>query len=225
MTLLIKKLIIVCLGPLLYFLLLISPFDAEATQIMMKDFGDNDCAGFFNPSGAKGFEACTIFVTQEKQNILISPVIAKYDTVKSILPTTATAMNDTKFPSIDGTEFTFSSVSPESKSGTWTYTPGVNDPGVRYWAAKAGKSFTLFWEVPDTTLCDSSNPFTLGCLNEALAVKTGQWGTPDNKGLSHITFYDSVPPQPVPEPGTFLLVGTGLVSLLGLYRWRMKQGA
>jgi hypothetical protein len=32
-------------------------------------------------------------------------------------------------------------------------------------------------------------------------------------------------PAPVPEPGTFMLVGTGLVSLLGLHRWRRGQAA
>jgi hypothetical protein len=32
-------------------------------------------------------------------------------------------------------------------------------------------------------------------------------------------------PAPVPEPGTFVLMATGLVSLLGLHRWRQKHGA
>ena len=105
---------------------------AQAVTTVSRDFSGNDCSGYFGT----GFDSCTIFVNDNGERIEISPVIAKYNGDLSLSET-----NGTEFPSIGGTEFSFSKTTAGNKTGDWDYTPGTGDPGVRYWASKAGNNF------------------------------------------------------------------------------------
>ena len=190
-------------------------FSGQASAALMSaSFEDNDCAGYFGDN----FGSCQIFIDSGGQRIEISPVIHKidYNDDGSIQ---ATDTNSSLFPTIDGSEFSAGGMT--AGEGSWTYTPGADDPSVRYWATKGGNvGFNLFWEVADTAVgdtCDASNAYTLSCLNEALMVTSGTWfnqinPSGKNAGLSHITFYDSKPPTNVPEPGTALMLGLGLLG-------------
>lgn len=179
-----------------------------------REFSGNDCSGYFGT----GFDSCAVFVFSDDKKIELSPVIAKFNEGFSL-----SDANGTLFPSVDGTEFNFSNTSSGNKTGTWDYTPGVDDPAVRYWSAKAGPKFLLFWEVADAAVqtggaCDVPDVYTLNCLDIALAVDTGDWTTPDNKSLSHITFYDTAV---VPLPAAAWLFGSGL----GLLGWMRRKPA
>lgn len=176
-----------------------------------RDFSGNDCSGYFG----QGFDACTIFINVGGQRIELSPVIAKFGDSLAVDET-----NDSVFPSIDGSEFGFSNTTTDNKTGDWTYTPGVDDPGVRYWSTKAGPNFKLFWEVDNSALasggaCDVADVYALSCLNAALVLTAGSWTTPSNKELSHIVFYDSVAATIVPVPAAVWL----FASALGLLGW------
>ncbi len=195
---------------------LVGVFSAQtafSNSVISRDFSGNDCSGFFGT----GFDSCTIFVNDNGVRIELSPVIAKYGGDLSLSET-----NGTVYPSIDGSEFSFSNnIAPDNKTGTWDYNPGIDDPGVRFWATKAGPNFKLFWEVSDAAaagVCNVVDTYTLGCLNEALVVATGDWTTPDNKELSHITFYDSEDPVVIPVPAAVWLFGSGLLGLVGIAR-------
>ena len=128
-----------------------------------------------------------------------SPLIAKYDWSE----------NDTydftagTFGSIDGSEFDISS--GDAGTGTWTYTPGTDDPAVRYWSVKAGNGYIIYWLTEGET----------GELDDAVAAPTGvalPWITPEERDLSHISFYDAGGIV-VPEPGTIALLGLGLIGI------------
>ncbi|XKG99903.1 PEP-CTERM sorting domain-containing protein [Marinobacter nauticus] len=172
------------------------------------DVDGNDCSGYFG--GTEG-TTCTVFVNDETGTaIQISPLIAKYK------PNGDVEELNSDFTSFDGSEITIDG----DATGNWSYTMGEDDPGVRYWAAKAGNGFNLFWYIDDadTETC-SGNTYTLACLNLAEVVTEGTWFTPDEKGLSHISFYDSEAPTYVPEPGSIALLGLGMLGL-GLARRR-----
>lgn len=181
--------------------------------IVTKDFDGNDCAGYFG----QGFDACTIFVDDNGQTIELSPVIAKFGADLTLSET-----NDTVYPSVTGSEFSFSgNTPPDNKTGTWTYAPGPDDPGVRYWATKAGSGFKLFWSVDDAEVatggaCDVVDVYSLACLDAAMVMTSADWTTPENKELSHITFYDT---EIIPLPAAAWLFGSAL-CLLGWARRR-----
>ncbi len=188
-------------------------FSASAATIS-REFSGNDCSGYFGT----GFDSCTIFVNDNDERIELSPVIAKFggDLVLS-------ETNDTIFPSVDGSEFGFANTTAENKTGDWTYTQGADDPGVRYWATKAGSNFLLFWEVDDAAIasggaCDVADVYALDCLDAALVVDAASWSTPDNKELSHITFYDTAV---IPVPAAVWLFG----SALGMLGWTRRRKA
>jgi hypothetical protein len=222
---------------------------AQAVLVSAGTFNDpNDCAGYFNgyPDSGTGFNACQIFVTQNNETYLLSPVIAKFDTTNDVLPATATDKNTASYPSVAGDEWSFSNVATNSSTGTWTYTPGTNDPGIKYWVAKAGNDFVVFWEVDQSvitagtcvngTVNYTQTNFNLACLQAANVVTTGTWATEPGgggnlRGLSHITFYDTVPvsttsggpPEDVPEPSVLALLGLGLLSGLVARRRFTRQ--
>lgn len=159
----------------------------------------NDCAGEFGGS----FNDCKISASFDPNQ---SPVIIKFDVNGSGNAFLAPEINTNLFPSIDGSEFSFTGT---GSTGTWTYTAGPQDPIITFFVAKGGNFFNLF-----------DNPAPLN---------TDTWSTPLNPnnqrpfGLSHLTFYDSgsTPPQEIPEPGILALVGLGLLGI-GAARRRKK---
>jgi hypothetical protein len=163
--------------------------------------GPNDCSGEFG----QGFENCTFNE---------SPIIAKYNIGGGW------QINTDLFPTVDGSEWTFSPNDPpegDDTEGTWTYTPGAGDPDIRYWTAKGGPGFNLFFDVTDPTDECIANPST--CYDLANVVTSGNWNTPLNPnnerpyGISHISFYDTGSDVPVPLPSTLALMGLGLLTL------------
>jgi len=202
---------------------LFAPLAANAALISADFTGNdgNDCAGFFGGNGEeeeKGFDACQIFFDKDGQRIEISPVIAKYDAEDP----NDHDVNNTDFQDTSLSDFDFGDLG-NSTSGHWktseTFDP-AKDPGVRYWAAKGGNAFRLFWEIDeteDTSGACNSNPFNLECLNLAQVVTGGDWNTfsldGKNPAISHLTLYNSEPPRMVPEPASLLLFGIGMFAL------------
>ena len=154
--------------------------------------------------------------------IKLSPVIVKFAANLTVSEVS------TDFPTIDGDEFTFSNTGTDNSTGDWVYAPDANDPGIRYWVAKAGggttSGFTLFWDVDTSStvsggVCDAAGDiYTVACLNEAIVQTSGSWSTPLDKELSHLTFYDTEPPVVVPLPAAVWLFGSALVGLVALGR-------
>lgn len=181
--------------------------------LISREFKGNDCSGYFGT----GFDSCTVFINEAGERIELSPVIAKFGGDLTLSET-----NDTLFPSVTGDEFSFSNTTASNKTGDWSYTPGQNDPGVRYWATKAGGNFLLFWEVDDSALlsggaCDVADFYTLSCLDAAMIVSASDWTTPDDKELSHITFYDTAV---IPVPAAAWFFASAIAGLLGARRQR-----
>ncbi len=186
-----------------------APMAANAGLIYRDFERENDCAGYFTLGS--GFDSCQIFVNEDNQQIKISPVIAKYGDDSEV--------NNTTYPSVSLSDFTVTGL--DAKSGSWSNSASYDygtDPGVRYWAAKAGNGFRLHWMVSDSATeaggaCSSGDFYNLACLDLAQVVSSGSWTTPGNKDLSHLTLYNSERPKLVPEPASLLLMGVGLLAL------------
>lgn len=198
---------------------------AATTTLDVLFTGANDCKGYFNGPDSEfgtGFSACEIFATEDGEAIKLSPVIVKFAANLTVSEVS------TDFPTIDGDEFTFSNTGTDNSTGDWVYAPDANDPGIRYWVAKAGggttSGFTLFWDVDTSStvsggVCDAAGDiYTVACLNEAIVQTSGSWSTPLDKELSHLTFYDTEPPVVVPLPAAVWLFGSALVGLVALGR-------
>ena len=162
---------------------------ARAESFYLATISGNDCSGVFGT----GFTQCAIPSTFDPD---MTPVIIKFNP-----DGTVSEVNSALFPTISGSEFSFTFNS--DGTGEWTYTAGANDPAtlVSYFVAKGGDSFNLF-------SVDSNGP--------------NSWFAPPGAGLSHLTFYEGATNDVVPEPGTWLLVGSGLVAAR---RWRKRRRA
>jgi len=199
-------------------LLLVSSPAMAVPILVTRDFGGgppppNDCAGLFGPN----FGACDVgFLLQED----VSPIILKNNIGGQ------TEINDSEFPTVDGSEFSLTGQG--GSAGTWTYTPGLGDPEVRYWVAAGGnQGFVLHWMVDDggtgaPPLVCGPDAYNLACLNLALPVTSGNWSTLGGFGLSHISWYDTDGGTTIPEPVTLALFGVGLAGY-GLARRRQKS--
>ena len=159
---------------------------ARADSILVATIAGSDCSGVFG----QGFSNCRIPAIYDPE---MTPVIIKFDAEGGV-----DEINSSLFPTISGSEFSFTFSS--STTGSWTYTPGAGDPLtlVSFFVAKAGDSFNLF-----SVNSNGPNPwFTTGA------------------GLSHLTFYEGASDTVVPEPATWLLVGSGLMVAR---RWRKNR--
>lgn len=207
-----------------------TPTPVDDYQLVWADVPSNqDCTSYYEPDapvdgdvgiGGSSFDNCSIFEYENGTRIEISPVIRKFE-----------VSNSGSFDSEDGedegstyqgetsaSDWGFDGTN-EFSTGSWTYDSdsGVN---IRYWTAKAGNQFRLFWYVSDDDYasCDPE-AFNLACLTAAIVTNTGTWTTPSNgngggAGLSHITFFNSMDPVVVvPEPTTLAVFALGLIGL------------
>lgn len=177
---------------------------AEAATITTNDFvfaGEfegNDCAG------ALGTPPNCVWNG--------SPMIAKFDFNDNGM---VTVFTPGLFPSIDGSEFSFA-FDTASESFSWTYTPNrPDDPGVTAFSVKGGPAFRVYEKEGDAWL--------------GIGDFSDNWLTPLNpggnrSGVSHIVFYDSVTPIPLPAAAWLLLSGLAGMGFLGA-RKRKAQTA
>ena len=113
----------------------------------------NDCTGFFGDN----FSLCDVGngLTPETE---ISPIVAKYETPDDGTANYIEEINSL-FPSIDGSESQGLSAGGRPVRRRRSYAQGAGDPDIRYWAAKAATSFTLFgaltvWPIVRGQPCD-----------------------------------------------------------------------
>lgn len=140
-----------------------------------------------NECGKGGFDKC-IYAG--------SPVIAKYDVGGGW------TLNNTVFPLITSSMFTVTGT--PGTSGTWSY--DGTTVKITHFVLKAGPEYAVFkMNVPGTD-------FT------AIDWSTAAGGLVNDKGnareLSHITFFDTVAPIPLPAAGWLMIAGIGGLAAL-----------
>ena len=114
--------------------------------------------------------------------------------------------------------FTLLGKSDDAESGPFTSTDGsplgFDSPVSGYFALtlKQANYFSVYLFHADSPV-SSINWDTRGVVDSG--------GTLDPDKLSHAVFYAG-PMSTVPEPSTYLMMGSGLVGLLGMARWRRR---
>lgn len=160
---------------------------------LFNTFSGNDCAprNAGNPNGLGRGTTCAW------QG---SPIIAKFD----FKDDGSISFSSGAFGSIDGTEFSFDIDFDNGEwagTGSWTYTPGANDPGITAFSAKGGNFYSIY---------EKDGPAFLG-----VGDFSNTWMMPFNfnsgqpHGTSHLVFFDSVVPVPLPAGGLLLITALG----------------
>jgi len=162
-------------------------------------FDGNDCVSSGsnnNWDGEDAFDGVDGDIANGECSLNGSPAILRIDFNDD--GSIATTTTNTNFASIDGSEFTFDfGMDGDTNDGTWTYAPDdPTDPGVTGFVAKGGNFYRVFLK---------DGPAFVGIGDSA------DYETPNNGafGLSHLTFFDSTTPVPLPAAGWLLLAGLG----------------
>jgi hypothetical protein len=213
--------------------------ESGITTVSVLISASNDCSkkgAYFDDinTNNNGFSDCRIASTDSDGNLhYLANVIAKFGANENVNLSTGYEEYDESSHyanDVDESKWAFSNLSTENKTGTWTYTNEY--PDIRYWIAKSGSKnsgagFRLFWTIENNNdgYCGSGNDININlnynCMNLAKSVTSGDWTTPVDKSLSHITFfgglctYDCSEPviTPVTEPATIAILALGLLGL------------
>ncbi|MDX2367623.1 MAG: PEP-CTERM sorting domain-containing protein [Colwellia sp.] len=224
--------------------------NAALTQVsVLITEGITDCSGqnaYFNTLG-NSFDACSISVLKEDNTLAyLSDVLIKFD-FNDNGAIQQTTVGDQYIGDIDGDSFgdQSSDISFDdgtNTSGEWIYNQNnYTYPDIRFWTAKAGNDFLLFWQVDSAeipTNCSSEigdlSNLSFACMNLAQSVTEGTWSTPHNNanGLSHIAFFGGLcteeqitnseggcagttptPTTGVPEPTSIALFALALLGI------------
>lgn len=171
-------------------LALMAPVAQAATIDFVERFEGNDCSGTFGT----GFENCTY----DK-----SPIIAKIE-FDDKTGTTKLEMNTKVFPGLTADMFSATTV---GNSVTFSFDTTAFGGGLgvllRYVVLKNGPGFDLF------KVSEPGFTFTNFTLTSSVS-----------KGISHISFYDTMAPIPLPAAGWLMLAGLG--GLVAVRRRRRK---
>jgi hypothetical protein len=221
---------------------------AELTQVsVLITETSNDCGNnkFFddpNPdSVANGFSNCRISIYDNGEPQYLSDVIIKFGGNSNDFDNSHEISNNYD-GKVSANDFVLTPTNSNT-AGSWVYNNDVfKYPDIRFWTAKGGNNFLLFWVVDSTKIPDNcaagTNNFNLSfaCMNLAESVTTGSWTTPNNNGgnaagLSHITFFGGLCSEDapgfnsecattaqVPEPTSIALFTLALLGIAVLRR-------